>query len=124
MGEAMLNFVAALFVLLLAAYLEISGDVKIGQGLVGGSALTVLLGWVLLGAYGIFVNGYNLLAKEMNFSKMLGVYIAVFAVVNLLLGWRRASAEVSGATVVGTAVIVCGGLIIQFGGPIAGYRLK
>jgi len=111
----MLNAVAVLLVLLVAAYLEISGDVKIGQGFAAQSAAAVALGWVLLGLYGVFVNGYNLLTKGMNFSKMLGVYIAVFALVNLLLGWRRAPAEVTGATIVGTAVIVCGGLIIQFG---------
>jgi hypothetical protein len=112
----MLSAVAAAFVLLIAAYLEISGDVKIGQGFASGSAAAMIVGWVLLGLYDVFVNGYNLLTKGMNFSKMLGVYIAAFALVNLLLGWRRSPAEVSGASIVGTAVIVCGGLIIQFGG--------
>ena len=111
--------VVAFLVLLIAACVEISGDVKIGQGFAAQSAAAVVLGWVFLGLYGVFVNGYNLLTKGMNFSKMLGVYIAVFALMNLLLGWRRAPAEVSASTIVGTAVIVCGGLIIQFGGPIA-----
>ena len=114
-----MNIAAAMLVLLIAAYLEISGDVKVGQGLSGGSALTVLFGCSLLVFYGLFVNGYNLLTKGTNFSKMLGVYIAVFALVNLLLGWRRAPAEVSAATVIGTIVIVLGGCIIQFGAPIA-----
>lgn len=121
----MLSAVAALLVLLIAAHLEISGDVKIGQGFAAQSASAVILGWVFLGLYGVFVNGYNLLTKGMNFSKMLGVYIAVFALVNLLLGWRRAPAEVSASTIAGTAAIVCGGLIIQFGGPIGRLlRLK
>lgn len=107
--------VAGFLVLVLAAVLEISGDVKIGRGIAAGSALTVLLGCALLMAYGAVVNGYNWLTKGMNFSKMLGVYIAVFAAVNLVLGLRRAGSEVSMSTIIGTIVIVCGGLIIQFG---------
>jgi|SRR5947209_13082105 len=107
--------VLGLLVLLAAAVLEVSGDVKIGRGIATGSALTVLLGCALLVIYGVVVNGYNWLTKGMNFSKMLGVYIAGFAAVNLALGLRRAASEVSMSTVVGTIVIVCGGLIIQFG---------
>ena len=105
---------AGLFALVVAAFLEISGDVRIGKGLVTANAGGVLLGGLLLILYGVVVNGYNWLTRGMNFSKMLGVYIAVFAAVNLALALRRPG-EVSRATIVGTILIVCGGLIIQFG---------
>lgn len=117
-----MNAVLALVVLIAAAILEISGDVKIGRGIAAGSALSVLLGCALLVVYGAVVNGYNGLTKGMNFSKMLGVYIAVFAAVNLVMGLRRSGSEVSTSTVVGTIVIVCGGLIIQFGGAIPALK--
>ncbi|HEX7140503.1 MAG TPA: hypothetical protein VF219_21810 [Vicinamibacterales bacterium] len=110
--------VVALLVLLVAACFEIIGDVKIGQGFATGSAASVLLGWLFLGFYGMVVNGYSRFTNGMNFARMLGVYIAVFAMVNLLLGLKRAPADVSIATIVGTVVIVLGGIIIQFGEPI------
>jgi small multidrug resistance family-3 protein len=108
----------AFLVLVVAAVLEISGDVRIGRGFATASVLSVLAGCALLVLYGAVVNGYNWVTKGMNFSKMLGVYIAVFAVVNLVVGWRRASSEVSTSTIVGTILIICGGLIIQFGGSV------
>ena len=117
-----MNTFLALLVLVAAAVLEIYGDVHIGRGIAARSALTVLLGCALLVVYGAVVNGYNWITKGMNFSKMLGVYIAVFAAVNLLVGWRRAPAEVSMPTIAGTIVIVCGGLIIQFGGAIPALK--
>lgn len=112
----------ALLVLIAAAVLEIYGDVHIGRGIAARSLLTALLGCALLVLYGAVVNGYNWITKGMNFSKMLGVYIAVFAAMNLLLAWRRAASEVSTSTIVGTIVIVCGGLIIQFGRAIPALK--
>jgi drug/metabolite transporter superfamily protein YnfA len=71
--------VAGILVLVLAAFLEVSGDAKIGQGLAARSIMTVLVGCLLLVVYGVVVNGYNWLTKGMNFSKMLGVYISPFS---------------------------------------------
>lgn len=118
----------ALAALVCAAYLEITGDVRIGNALAASKVGGVLLGWLLLGAYGIVVNGYNWAAKRVGhgetweFSRLLGVYIAVFAAMNLLLSPRRTGPHpaVSKYTVLGTAVVICGGVIIQFGADVVG----
>ncbi len=50
-----------------------------------------------------------------DFSRMLGVYVAVFAVVSVLFGKYLFKEAIPASTWIGLAVIVVGGLIIQFG---------
>ena|SRR2546423_1680435 len=111
-----------------AAYLEITGDSRIADALAKGRISGIPLGWLLLGAYGVVVNGYNAIlrrfwggaANAVEFSHLLGVYIAVFATMNLALSlWRPDPRRpVSDYTIIGTVVIICGGIIIQFGADI------
>ena len=107
------NFMQNLFswlIFLLAALLEIGGDALIRKGLRSSGLLLIVAGIAILGCYGLVVN-----TVKWDFSKMLGVYVAVFAVISTLVGRIVFSENVPTSTWIGIAVIVCGGLIIQFG---------
>jgi small multidrug resistance family-3 protein len=94
-----------------AAILEVGGDAVVRKGLRGSSLAVVLVGCVVLGCYGVVVN-----IVKWDFSKLLGVYVAVFAVVSILFGRLVFREDVPAATWIGLSIIVFGGMIIQFGG--------
>jgi len=94
-----------------AAILEVGGDAIVRKGLRGSTLLIVLFGCCVVGAYGVVVN-----IVTWDFSKLLGVYVAVFAVVSVLFGRFVFRETVPGATWIGLMVIVAGGMIIQLGG--------
>jgi drug/metabolite transporter superfamily protein YnfA len=100
----------AWFVFVGAAVLEVGGDAVVRKGLRGSSLLIVLMGAAVLGGYGVVVN-----IVKWDFSRLLGVYVAVFAVVSVLFGRFVFRESIPGATWVGLGVIVAGGMIIQFG---------
>ena len=64
----------------------------------------------MLGSYGVVVN-----IVKWDFSKLLVVYVAVFAAVSVLFGRLAFREHVPVATWIGLAVIVLGAMIIQFG---------
>ena len=97
-------------VFIAAAVLEVGGDAVIRKGLRGSGLLIILIGLVMLGCYGVVVN-----TVRWDFSRLLGVYVAVFALVSVLFGRFVFRENVPAATWVGLCVIMCGGLIIQFG---------
>ena len=96
--------------LLVAAILEVGGDAVIRRGLRGGGLALVVAGVVVLGGYGIVV---NLVPWE--FSKLLGVYVGIFAAVSVLCGRLVFDESVPASTWFGLALIVAGGLVIQLG---------
>ena len=96
--------------LLVAAVLEVGGDAVIRRGLRGGGLLLVVAGFVVLGGYGIVV---NLVPWE--FGRLLGVYVGVFATASVLCGRFVFGESVPASTWVGLALVVAGGLVIQFG---------
>lgn len=98
-------------VFLVAAALEVGGDALVRKGLRGGGASWILLGCLALAVYGIVVNT----ASSLDFSKLLGAYVAVFAVVSVLTGMLAFGEQIPPATWFGLALIVAGGLVIQFG---------
>lgn len=100
----------AWFVFIAAAVLEVAGDAVIRKGLRGGGAAWIVAGCASLGCYGVVVN-----LVRWDFSKLLGVYIAFFAIVSVLFGRFLFGENVPGSTWIGLAVIFTGGLIIQFG---------
>ena len=61
-------------------------------------------------AYGLLVN-----TVRWDFSRLLGVYVAVFALVSVMCGRFVFGESVPNSTWVGLAIIVAGGLVIQFG---------
>ena len=102
-------FVAWL-IFLAAALFEVAGDAVIRKGLRGGGLALVAVGFVMLGCYGVTVN-----SVPWDFSRLLGVYVAVFAAVSVLWGRFVFGESVPPATWLGLAIIVAGGLVIQFG---------
>jgi drug/metabolite transporter superfamily protein YnfA len=93
-----------------AALLEVGGDAVVRKGLRGSSLVVILLGGAMLGFYGVVVN-----TVKWDFSRLLGVYVAVFALVSVLFGRFVFKEDVPVATWAGLAVIIAGGMIIQFG---------
>jgi drug/metabolite transporter superfamily protein YnfA len=93
-----------------AAILEVGGDAIIRRGLRGGIVWFIVLGFVTLGCYGVVVN-----TVKWDFSRLLGVYVAVFAVVSVLTGRFVFKETVPPSTWIGLAIIVVGGAVIQAG---------
>jgi small multidrug resistance family-3 protein len=102
--------VVALLVMSLAAAFEVGGDALIRKGLRGAGPALVVIGFVVLGTYGIIVNRLDL-----DFSKLLGAYVGVFAVVSVFTGRFLFRDAVPPSTWVGLAVILAGSLIIHVG---------
>ena len=100
----------AMFVLVMAATLEVAGDAVIRKGMRGGGLVVIAIGFVMLGTYGVVVNQLG-----WDFSRLLGVYVAVFATVAVLTGRLVFREVIPMSTWVGLAVVVVGGLIIQVG---------
>jgi small multidrug resistance family-3 protein len=94
----------------LAALLEVGGDAVVRGGLRGHKYSLIMTGFVMLGCYGIVVN-----TMKWDFSKLLGVYVAFFAVISVLFGHFVWKESIPPATWLGLLLIVSGGLVIQFG---------
>jgi small multidrug resistance family-3 protein len=102
------------FVFLLAAVLEVGGDALVRKGLQRHGVGWLAGGFLVLGCYGLLVN-----MVHWDFSRLLGVYVAVFAVVSILAGRFLFRESIPHATWAGLALIVLGGLTIQFGPRLA-----
>jgi small multidrug resistance family-3 protein len=103
--------VIAWVVFVAAATLEVGGDAIVRKGLRGAGVAVVALGCAMLGGYGLVVN-----LVKWDFSKLLGVYVAVFAVISVLAGRFVFGENVPLTTWGGLALIVLGAAVIQFGG--------
>jgi drug/metabolite transporter superfamily protein YnfA len=99
-----------LVIFVVAALLEVGGDAMVRQGLRGQKWALIVVGCVMLGVYGVVVN-----TVKWDFSKLLGVYVAVFAVVSVLVGRFWFQETVPASTWIGLTIIVIGGLVIQLG---------
>ncbi len=93
-----------------AAALEVGGDAVIRRGLWGKNLFLLAAGAAMLALYGVAVN-----MVRWDFSRLLGVYVAVFATVAVLYGHFFFKEQIPLSTWVGLGVIILGGLIIQFG---------
>ena len=100
----------AWFIFIAAAILEVSGDAVIRKGLRGSVVWFIVSGFLMLGGYGVVVN-----TVKWDFSRLLGVYVAVFAVVSVLAGRFVFRETVPVTTWLGLAIIVIGGAVIQAG---------
>jgi small multidrug resistance family-3 protein len=103
--------VLAWLVFLAAALLEVGGDAVIRVGLRGRVSWAVPLGCLLLAGYGVVVN-----LVRWDFSRLLGVYVGVFALVSVLSGRLLFKERIAPATWAGLALIIAGGLVVHFGG--------
>src|SRR5258708_40040136 len=97
-------------VFLASAILEVGGDALIRKGLRSQGIRLIVLGFLALGCYGLVVN-----MVRWDFSKLLGVYVAVFACVSLLFGVFVFHESIPVSTWVGLTLIVAGGVVIQTG---------
>ncbi|MDE2060026.1 MAG: hypothetical protein KGL31_06955 [candidate division NC10 bacterium] len=102
-GVAWLTFVVA-------AALEVGGDAAIRTGLRGSGLALIAAGFTVLGCYGVIVN-----LVQWDFSRLLGVYVGVFAMLSVLCGRFVFGESIPLSTWLGLAIIVAGGLVIQFG---------
>ena len=102
--------VIAWLIFLAAALLEVGGDATVRRGLRGKSILFIIAGMLILGVYGLVVN-----TVKWDFSKLLGVYVGVFALVSVLVGRFIFKEFVPLSTWLGLALIIAGGMVIQFG---------
>jgi small multidrug resistance family-3 protein len=100
----------AWFIFVCAAILEVGGDAVIRKGLRGNGLIVIMIGCTMLGFYGVVVN-----TVKWDFSKMLGIYVAVFALISILFGRFVFKEYIPNTTWIGLIVIICGAMIIQFG---------
>ena len=97
-------------IFIFSAVLEISGDALIRKGLRGSGILFILIGFFTIGLYGVLIN-----VLKWDFSKLLGVYVVVFAFISVLFGKFIFKEQIPLSTWIGIVIILIGGLTIQFG---------
>ncbi len=97
-------------VFIAAAILEVGGDAVVRKGLRGSGLIIIIIGFLMLGCYGVVVN-----MVKWDFSKLLGVYVAIFALISVLFGRFVFKENIPAAPWIGLLVIIGGGMIIQFG---------
>jgi len=106
----MSNKLVQLAVLALAALFEVGGDALIRAGLRGKGLLSIALGFGILGSYGLVLN-----QVPIDFSKLLGAYVGLFAVASVLLGMLLFKESIQLSTWLGLGVVLLGSAIIQWG---------
>ena len=99
-----------LLVLVLAALFEVSGDALIRAGLRGKGLVLIVFGFVVLGSYGVVLN-----QLPIDFSKLLGVYVGLFALVSILFGKLIFGETIPIATWLGLAIVLLGSAVMQWG---------
>jgi drug/metabolite transporter superfamily protein YnfA len=72
-----------------------------------------MLGFLMVGCYGVVVN-----MVKWDFSRLLGVYVAVFALISILFGRYVFKENIPPATWIGLIIIMFGGMVIQFGNKV------
>ena len=96
--------------MIVAALFEVGGDALIRRGITGGGIALIVVGFVVLGTYGVLVNLIGL-----DFSKLLGAYVGWFAVVSVLFGRFVFGDRMTGSLWAGLALVLAGSLVIQTG---------
>ena len=102
-------------ILLIAAGLEVYGDALIRKGFTKGEPFWwIIVGFFVIGLYGVILNLlYHMDETKWDFAKLLGIYVAFFALISVLAGRFCYHETIPLSTWVGIFVIVAGGLIIQ-----------
>jgi hypothetical protein len=105
------NPFGAFLVLALAAFLEVYGDACFSSGL-WQSTGTRRLGWFLAGTavlvgYSLFLN-----SSQIDFGKLLGIYVVLFFVVAQLVARFKFQQSPPPAIYAGGALIVAGGVVM------------
>jgi len=93
--------------LVLAAILEVGGDALTRWGLKSGRWIGLALGAAVLFGYGLSVN-----LPKWDFSRLMGVYIALFFVVAQIVAVAFFRERLTLPTIVGGILIMAGGILI------------
>ena len=96
-----------LLFLVLAITLECCGDAAIRVGLRGAKPLLFIAGAVLVICYGMTVS-----LPRWNFSKTMGVYIAIFFIISQTVAAVMLKEHLRLATMIGGLLIISGGIVI------------
>src|SRR5215471_6495143 len=102
------GWVWAIFVA--SAVLEVGGDALIRAGLRGTRVAVVAAGFLVLGSYGLLLN-----TMTWDFTRLLGTYIAVFALTSTLFGCFLFRETPSPATWLGLVLVLGGAAVMQIG---------
>jgi small multidrug resistance family-3 protein len=108
--------ITAWIIFVAAALLEVGGDAVMRKGLRERGpgkdmpGVLILLGGLMLAVYGFVVN-----TVQWDFSKLMGVYVAIFALISILMSQFVFGESISVTTWVGLGIIITGGMVIQFG---------
>jgi drug/metabolite transporter superfamily protein YnfA len=94
----------------LAAVFEVGGDAVIRIGIKNNNLVVMIFGALILAGYGLIVN-----SLDWDFSKILGVYVAVFALAGVLFGRFVFRENIPFTTWLGLGFIILGGVIVQGG---------
>jgi len=100
----------AILVFVGAAALEVLGDALIRKGMRGSGVVVVAIGMAVLGAYGVVVN-----LLDLDFSRLLGAYVGIFAVVSVMIGRWMFKDQIPVSTWIGLAIILAGSMVIHLG---------
>jgi drug/metabolite transporter superfamily protein YnfA len=100
----------AILVFVGAATLEVLGDALIRKGMRGSGVVVVAIGMAVLGAYGVVVN-----LLDLDFSRLLGAYVGIFAVVSVIVGRWMFKDQIPVSTWIGLAIILAGSMVIHLG---------
>lgn len=103
------NVPLRLTILVLAAVFEVGGDALIRAGMRGNVIWLIALGFGVLGGYGVVLNQIPI-----DFSKLLGVYVGLFALVSVLFGKFLFHELIPTGTWLGLGVVLLGSAIIQW----------
>jgi drug/metabolite transporter superfamily protein YnfA len=109
-SAAAFNKTVQLLVMVLAALFEVGGDALIRSGLRGKGLLLIALGFAVLGSYGLVLN-----QLPIDFSKLLGVYVGLFALVSILFGKLIFGETIPMATWLGLGIVLLGSAVMQWG---------
>jgi len=93
-----------------SAVLEVGGDALIRAGLRAERVALVIAGFLILGSYGVLLN-----TMTWDFTRLLGTYVAVFALASALFGcfvFHEVPAE---TTWLGLALVLAGAAVMQLG---------
>jgi drug/metabolite transporter superfamily protein YnfA len=100
----------AILVFVGAAVLEVLGDALIRKGMRGSGVAMVAIGMAVLGAYGVVVN-----LLDLDFSRLLGAYVGIFAVVSVIIGRWMFKEQIPVSTWIGLAIILAGSMVVHVG---------
>jgi small multidrug resistance family-3 protein len=116
LSQLVANPFGAFAVLALAAYLEVYGDACFSSGLYQASGLRracwFAVGAAVLVAYSLFLN-----SSQIDFGKLLGIYVVLFFVVAQLVARFKFHQSATPPIYVGGALIVAGGLVMTLWKP-------